>query len=71
MAALSKLLLQMVTYFQAGSHVKPRRMKTHIQMRVGRNEHKNNVVTQVFGVFCVEHKLNREVVVRVKRQDNF
>ena len=42
MAALSKLILQMVTYLHAGSHVKPRRVKMHMQMRAGRKEHKNN-----------------------------
>ena len=42
MAALSELILQMVTYFHAGSHVKPRRVKVHMQMMAGRKEHKNN-----------------------------
>ena len=42
MAALSELILQMVTYFHAGSHVKPWRVKKHMQMRAGRKEHKNN-----------------------------
>ena len=36
MVALSELILQMVMYLHAGSHVKPRRVKMHRQMRVGR-----------------------------------
>ena len=42
MAALSELLLQMVTHLYASSHVKPQRVKIHMQMRAGRKEHKNN-----------------------------
>ena len=41
MAALSELLLKMVTYFHAGSHLKPWRVKMYMQMRAGRKEHKN------------------------------
>ena len=42
MAALSELLLQMVTHLHTGSHVKPRRLKRRMEMRAGRKEHKNN-----------------------------
>ena len=42
MAALSELILQMDMYFHAGCHVKLRRVKTRMQMRVVRKEHKNN-----------------------------
>ena len=42
MAALSELISQMVTYLHAGSHIKPQRVKMHMQMRAGRKEHKNN-----------------------------
>ena len=42
MAALSELILQMVMYFHAGGHVKPWRVKTHMQIKAVRNEHKNN-----------------------------
>ena len=41
-AALSELLLLIVTHFHAGSHVKPRRVKMCRQMSAGRKEHKNN-----------------------------
>ena len=40
MAALSKFILQMVTYFPTSSHVKPWRVK--MRMQAGRKEHKNN-----------------------------
>ena len=36
------LLLQMVTYLHTGSNIKPRRVKTHMQMRAGRKGHKKN-----------------------------
>ena len=42
MAALTELISQMVMYFHAGSHVRPRRVKMRMQMRAGRKEHKNN-----------------------------
>ena len=42
MAVPSELILQIVTYFHAGSHAKPWRVKMHMQMRAGRKEHKNN-----------------------------
>ena len=42
MAALSELILQMVTYLYTGSHIKPRRVKTHMQMKAGRKGHKKN-----------------------------
>ena len=42
MAALSKFMPQMVTYLHAGSHIKPRRVKTLMQMRAGRKGHKKN-----------------------------
>ena len=68
MAALSELLLQMVTYFHAGSHVKPER--EDMQMSAGRKEHKNNECSHS-GSFCiyVGHKLIRgEVVFSLKRR---
>ena len=52
MAALSELILQMVTYFHAGSHVKPWSVKTRMQMGAGRKKHKpTNVVT--WGFLCL------------------
>ena len=42
MAAPSELILQIVTYLFAGSHVKPRRVKISMQMRAGRKGHKDN-----------------------------
>ena len=42
MDALSELILQMVMYFHAGSHIEPWRVKTRIQMKASRKEHKNN-----------------------------
>ena len=42
MAALSELLLQMVTDLHAGSHVKPRRVKMCMQIKAGRKGHKKN-----------------------------
>ena len=68
MAALSELLLQMVTHFHAGSHVISRRVKMCRQMRADRNEHKNNRHRHcVFFCSCVGHKLIREAVVSLKR----
>ena len=42
MVTLNELILQLVTYFHAGSHIKPWRVKMRMQMRAGRKEHKNN-----------------------------
>ena len=52
MAALSGLILQMVTYFHAGSHIKPRRVKTHMQMRAGRKGHKKNEYEAAKLILC-------------------
>ena len=41
-AALSELISQTVTYLHAGSHVKPRRVKTRMKMKAGRKGHKKN-----------------------------
>ena len=46
MAAQSELILQMLMYFPAGSHVKP------LQMRAGRKEHENNERRHM-ALFCV------------------
>ena len=55
MAALSELILQIVTYFHAGSHIKPWRVKMHLQMREGRKEHKNNEHRHlVFSAFALD-----------------
>ena len=68
MATLSKLILQIVTYFHAGSHVKPRRVKMHMQMRAEKNMKTMNVVTQSLFCICVGHELIRgEVAVSLKR----
>ena len=69
MAALSKLLLQMVTHLHTGSHVKPQRVKMFMQMRAGRKEHKNNGCHHsVFFSSCVGHKLiSEEAAVGLKR----
>ena len=46
-AALSELILQMVMYFHADSHVRPQRVKMRMQMRADRKEHKTtNVITR-------------------------
>ena len=42
MTALSKLILQMVTYLHARGHIKPWRVKMCMQMRADREGHKNN-----------------------------
>ena len=59
----------MVMYFPASSYVKPQRVKTLVQMRAGRKEHKNNKHGHL-GSFCicVGHELIRgEVAVSLKR----
>ena len=78
MAALSKLLLQMVTHLHATSHVKPRRVKTRMQMRAGRKEHKKNkrgsamcyfLCFAFATVFCFEQEFIRgETEFSLKRQ---
>ena len=42
MAAHIELISQMVTYLHTGSHIKPGRVKIHMQMKAGRKGHKNN-----------------------------
>ena len=70
MAALSKLLLQMVTHLHADSHVKPRRVKMRMQMRAGRKEHKNNRCRHSVFCSCVGHEsIRREAAVSLKRQE--
>ena len=44
MAALSEPVLQMVMYLHTGSHVKPRRVKTHMQMRADKKEDGSEMV---------------------------
>ena len=39
---LSELISQMVMYLHTSSHIKPWRVKTRMQMRAGRKEHKNH-----------------------------
>ena len=73
MAALSELLLQMVTYLHASSRVKPRRVKTHMQIRAGWKGHKNDerwVFCFAFvTVFCFGQELIRgEMEFSLKRQ---
>ena len=69
-AALSKLISQMVTYLHVGSQVKPRRVKMHMQMRAGRKEHKNNECRHsVYFCFYVGQELvRREATVSLKKQ---
>ena len=50
MAAPSELILQMVMYFHAGSHVKPQRVKMCMQKRAGRKELKKQQ-TSSLGAF--------------------
>ena len=52
MAALSELILQMIMYFHAGSHVKPRKVKMCMQMRAGRNEHKKQWTSSLRAFFA-------------------
>ena len=66
MAAPSELISQMVMYLHADSHVKPRRVKTSMQMRVGRKGHKKN---KSQSVNCFGQELVRgEMEVSLKRQ---
>ena len=70
MAALSELILQMVKYFHASSHIIPWRVKTRMQIRAGRKEHKNNERRHL-GLFCicVVYKLTRgEALISLKRR---
>ena len=69
MAAMSKLILQMVRYFHTGSHLKPQSVKTGMQMKAGRKEHKNNERGHsVSFCVCVGHELIRgEAAVSLKR----
>ena len=53
MAAPSKLILQMVMYLHAGSHIKPWRVKMHMQMREGRKGHKKNKHGSVMMIFLL------------------
>ena len=75
MAALSELLLQLVTHLHADSHVKPRRVKMCMQMWAGRKGHKKNehasakVVILCFTVVCFGQELIRgETEFSLKRQ---
>ena len=73
MATLSELILQMVTYFHVDSHVKPWKVKMHMQMRAGRKEHKNNECCHSASFFynCIGQELVRKEAAgslkRVKR----
>ena len=69
MAALSKLLLQLVTHFHTGICIKLWKVKMHMQMRAGRKGHKKNergsakLVILCFAfatVFCFGQELIRE-----------
>ena len=64
MAAPSVLILQMVTYLHAGSHIKPRRVKIRMQMRAG-FRHKALVS---WCSFCFGQELVKEAEVSLKRQ---
>ena len=69
MTAPSELILQMVMYFHASSHVKPQRVKTCMQMRAGRKEHKNERRHSGSFCVCIGYELIRgEVAVSYKRQ---
>ena len=70
MASLSELILQIVTYFHAGSHTKPQRVKMRMQIRTDRKEHKNNERGHsVTFCICIGYKLIRgEVAVSLKRR---
>ena len=58
----------MVMYLHARSHVKPQRVKTHMQMEAGRKGHKNNKRCYL-GSFCFGQELVRgETVVSLNRQ---
>ena len=54
MAALSEHISQMVMYLHTGSHIKPRRVKMHMQMKAGRKEHKTTIVTWSFFAFALD-----------------
>ena len=65
MATPSEHILQMVTYFHAGSHIKPWRVE--MQMRAGRKGHKNNE-HQSLRAFCLGQELVRwEAVISLRR----
>ena len=69
MAALSKLISQMVMYLHASSHVKPQRVKMRMQMRQGRNIKTMNIVTRSLFCFCVGQELVwGETAVSLKRR---
>ena len=53
MAALSEHISQTVTYLHAGSHAKPRRVKTRMQVRADRKGHKKNERRSVSRKFFV------------------
>ena len=57
MAALSELIAQMVAYLRAGSHVKPRRVETPMEMRADRTVPGSRDII-AFGsapLFCLEY----------------
>ena len=70
MAALNELISQMVMYLHAGSHIKPWRVKMHMQRRAGIKEHKNNECHHSGSFyFCVGQELVwGEAVVSLKRE---
>ena len=66
-AAFSELISQMVTYLNAGSHIKTWRVKMRMQMRAGRKEHKN-IRTSSLKVLSFGQELVRgEAAVSLKR----
>ncbi len=73
-AALSELISQMVKYLHASSHVKPQRVKMHMQMRAGRKGHKKiqrgSVTTSFFALlcFCDGLLIRGETELSLKRQ---
>ena len=52
MAAPSELIWQMVTYLHTDSHVKPRRVKMHMQMRAGRKKTLKELTLLLGGIFA-------------------
>ena len=54
MTALCEFILQMVMYLHTSSHVKPGRVKIHMQMGAGRKKHKNNELHHLasFSLLC-------------------
>ena len=61
----SEFISQMVTYLHADSHIKPRRVKMHMQMR---ETEKNKRHHSGHFCFCLGQELVREAAVSLKRQ---